>query len=142
MRDREPTMRSRELGGKLRRAMVRAGLDGRQAAHLLGWSEGKVSRLLSGKRGGGELDVAAFLAVCRVKGPGAGAAAGAVPGAGHPGLAADAQARARGWRAVVPVIALVASVSRTSSGAASRRACNVISLCDDTQCDNAASRDG
>ncbi|MGQ0778360.1 MAG: helix-turn-helix domain-containing protein [Pseudonocardiales bacterium] len=67
MRDREPTMRSRVLGGKLRRAMVDAGLNGRQAAHLLGWPEDKVSRLLSGKRGGGEVDVAAFLAVCRVK---------------------------------------------------------------------------
>jgi len=67
MRDREPTMRSRILGEGLRRAMVEIGLDGTQAAHLLGWSPGRVSRLLSGKRGGSEVDVAAFLAVCRVK---------------------------------------------------------------------------
>ncbi|MGH3930586.1 MAG: helix-turn-helix domain-containing protein [Pseudonocardiaceae bacterium] len=67
MRDREPTMRSRELGAALRKAMVNVGLDGRQTAHLLGWSEGRVSRLLSGKRGGGELDIVAFLAVVRVK---------------------------------------------------------------------------
>ncbi|HKR52454.1 MAG TPA: helix-turn-helix transcriptional regulator [Pseudonocardiaceae bacterium] len=67
MRDREPTIRSRELGEGLRRAMERAGLNGKQAAHLLGWSPSWVSRLLSGKRGGSEVDIAAFLGVCRVK---------------------------------------------------------------------------
>ncbi|MGH4013616.1 MAG: helix-turn-helix domain-containing protein [Pseudonocardiaceae bacterium] len=36
---------------------------------LLGWSPSWVSRLLSGKRGATELDVAAFLGVCRVKSP-------------------------------------------------------------------------
>jgi transcriptional regulator with XRE-family HTH domain len=69
MRDRESTIRSRELGEGLRRAMERAELNGRQAAHVLGWSESWVSRLLSGKRGGSALDVAAFLGVCRVKCP-------------------------------------------------------------------------
>jgi transcriptional regulator with XRE-family HTH domain len=69
MGDREPTIRSRELGEGLRQAMERAGLNGRQAAHVLGWSESWVSRLLSGKRGGSALDVAAFLGACRVKGP-------------------------------------------------------------------------
>ena len=49
--------------------MERAELNGRQAAYLLGWSESWVSRLLSGKRGGSTLDVAAFLGACRVKGP-------------------------------------------------------------------------
>lgn len=68
MRDREPTIRSRELGEGLRRAMRQAGLSGTQAGHLLGWSTSRVSRLLSGKRGGSEVDVSAFLAVCRVKG--------------------------------------------------------------------------
>lgn len=68
MRDREPTIRSRELGEGLRRAMEQAGLNGRQVAHLLGWSGSRVSRLLSGKRGGSEVDVSAFLAVCRVTG--------------------------------------------------------------------------
>jgi len=68
MRDREPTIRSRELGEGLRRAMQQAGLNGLEAAHLLGWSQSRVSRLLSGKRGGSEVDVSAFLAVCRVKG--------------------------------------------------------------------------
>jgi transcriptional regulator with XRE-family HTH domain len=69
MEDREPTIRSRELGEGLRQAMEGAGLNGRQAAHLLGWSESWVSRLLSGKRGGSAVDVAAFLGACRVKSP-------------------------------------------------------------------------
>ncbi|MGH3998766.1 MAG: helix-turn-helix domain-containing protein [Pseudonocardiaceae bacterium] len=69
MRDREPTVRSRELGEGLRQVMERAGLTGQQAARLLGCSPSWVSRLLSGKRGGSEVDVAAFLGVCRVKSP-------------------------------------------------------------------------
>ena len=69
MGDREPTIRSRELGEGLRQAMEGAGLNGRQAAYLLGWSESWVSRLLSGKRGGNALDIAAFLGACRVKSP-------------------------------------------------------------------------
>jgi len=68
MREQEPTVRSRELGDGLREVMRQAGLNGQQTAHLLGWSPGWVSRLLSGKRGCTELDVAAFLGVCRVKG--------------------------------------------------------------------------
>ena len=68
MYDREPTIRSRELGEGLRRAMEQAGLNGKQAAKLLDWSTSRVSRLVSGKRGGNEVDVAAFLAVCQVTG--------------------------------------------------------------------------
>jgi transcriptional regulator with XRE-family HTH domain len=68
MRDREPTIRSRELGEGLRRAMERAGLDQKSAAEKLGWSQSRVSRLLSGKRGGTEVDVSAFLAVVQVTG--------------------------------------------------------------------------
>ncbi|MPZ66685.1 MAG: helix-turn-helix domain-containing protein [Pseudonocardiaceae bacterium] len=68
MRDREPTIRSRELGEGLRQAMDHTGLTGKQVAHLLDWSTSRVSRLLSGKRGGSEVDVSAFLAVCRVTG--------------------------------------------------------------------------
>jgi transcriptional regulator with XRE-family HTH domain len=69
MREQEPTVRSRELGDGLRQAMHQAGLNGKQTAYLLGWSPSWVSRLLSGKRGSTELDIAAFLGVCRVKGP-------------------------------------------------------------------------
>jgi hypothetical protein len=68
MQDRESTIRSRELGEGLREAMARADLDGRQAARKLGWSESRVSRMLGGKRGGKELEVVAFLAVCGVTG--------------------------------------------------------------------------
>ena len=69
MSNREPTVRSRELGDGLRQVMRQAGLSGKDAAHLLGWSPSWVSRLLSGKRGATEVDVAAFLGVCRVRGP-------------------------------------------------------------------------
>jgi transcriptional regulator with XRE-family HTH domain len=68
MRDREPTIRSRELGEGLHRAMRQARLDQKGTARLLGWSQSRVSRLLSGKRGGSEVDVSAFLAVCQVTG--------------------------------------------------------------------------
>ncbi|MGH3765155.1 MAG: helix-turn-helix domain-containing protein [Pseudonocardiaceae bacterium] len=68
MRDREPTIRSRELGEGLHRAMRQAGLDQKGAAQKLGWSQSRVSRLLSGKRGGTEVDVSAFLAVADVTG--------------------------------------------------------------------------
>ncbi|MGH3874365.1 MAG: helix-turn-helix domain-containing protein [Pseudonocardiaceae bacterium] len=69
MRDREPTVRSRELGEGLREVMERAGLTGQQAAYLLGCSPSWVSRILSGKRSGSETDIAAFLGVCRVRAP-------------------------------------------------------------------------
>lgn len=59
-------MRSRELGDALRRAMERAGLNGKRTAALLGWSESKVSRLLTGRLRLGEADIAAFLTVVGV----------------------------------------------------------------------------
>jgi transcriptional regulator with XRE-family HTH domain len=66
MPHRDPTVRSRELGEGLREAMQRAGLNGKQAAKILDCTPGYVSMLLSGKRNASELDVAAFLGVCRV----------------------------------------------------------------------------
>lgn len=48
--------------------MKQAGLTGRQIARQLGWSDSRVSRLLSGTRGGSESDVASILALCGVKG--------------------------------------------------------------------------
>lgn len=68
MKDHEPTVRSRDLGVGLRRVMESAGFNGTQIAWALGWSQGRVSRLLSGKRGGSAADVSAFLAVCGVTG--------------------------------------------------------------------------
>lgn len=64
MDDREPTIRRRELGDGLRAAMQGANFTGKQLAHKLKWSEGRVSRLLNGKRGGSEMDVVEVLAVC------------------------------------------------------------------------------
>jgi hypothetical protein len=66
--DRESTVRSRELGEELRRAMTLMGYNGADMGRALGWSEAKVSRLLTGVRGGSRDDVIAFLAVCRVIG--------------------------------------------------------------------------
>jgi transcriptional regulator with XRE-family HTH domain len=68
MKDRDPTVRSHALGERLRQAMEHAGYNGTQMAAELGWSQGKVSRLLAGKRGGSGVDVSAFLAVCKVTG--------------------------------------------------------------------------
>ncbi|SFB36991.1 Helix-turn-helix domain-containing protein [Amycolatopsis marina] len=62
-------MRSRELGEGLRRAMEHAQMTGQDAARALGWSQSRVSRVLSGKRGGDdEVEISAFLAVCGVTG--------------------------------------------------------------------------
>jgi transcriptional regulator with XRE-family HTH domain len=68
MHNRQPTMRSRELGEGLRRAMEAAGLTGVEAARRLDWSPSRVSRMLSGTRGTTEVDVAMFLTVCGVRG--------------------------------------------------------------------------
>ncbi|HEY6423458.1 MAG TPA: helix-turn-helix transcriptional regulator [Pseudonocardiaceae bacterium] len=68
MPHREPTIRSRELGEGLREAMKQAGLTGKQAAQMLDVTPSYVSMLLAGKRGASEVDIAAFLGVCRVKG--------------------------------------------------------------------------
>jgi transcriptional regulator with XRE-family HTH domain len=65
MEDREPTVRSRELGDGLRRAMQDAGLTGKQVAKLLDLSPSWVSRLISGKRNVSAVQASAFLAVCR-----------------------------------------------------------------------------
>src|SRR5690349_14875720 len=68
MPHREPTIRSRELGDGLRQAMQQAGLSGKQAAQMLDVTPSYVSMLLAGKRAAREVDIAAFLGVCRVKG--------------------------------------------------------------------------
>ncbi|HEX5346258.1 MAG TPA: helix-turn-helix transcriptional regulator [Pseudonocardiaceae bacterium] len=65
MQDREPTIRSRELGEGLRRAMHNAGLTGKDVARLLDLSPSWVSRLISGKRNVTAVQGSAFLAVCR-----------------------------------------------------------------------------
>ena len=49
--------------------MEYAGFTQSGMARELDWDASRVSRLLSGKRGGSGYDIAAFLAVCRVHGP-------------------------------------------------------------------------
>ncbi len=68
MPHRNPTVRSRELGDGLRQAMEEAGLTGKQAARILDRSPSFVSLLLAGKLGASELDIAAFLGLCRANG--------------------------------------------------------------------------
>ena len=68
MRDREPTVRARELGESIRQAMRKADIRSHEVARQLGWSGSRVSRLLSGKRGGSVQDVIAVLALCGVHG--------------------------------------------------------------------------
>jgi transcriptional regulator with XRE-family HTH domain len=68
MHDREPTIRSRELGNRLRTAMYAADLTGKLVAEQLGWAQSTISRLLAGKHFGKDNDIAAFLAVCGVTG--------------------------------------------------------------------------
>jgi transcriptional regulator with XRE-family HTH domain len=68
MQSREATIRSRELGEALRRAMEQAELTGQEVARLLEWTPSGVSRLLSGKGGASQVRVSAFLAICRVTG--------------------------------------------------------------------------
>ncbi|MGH3765664.1 MAG: helix-turn-helix domain-containing protein [Pseudonocardiaceae bacterium] len=68
MPHRDSTVRSRELGDGLRQAMEGAGLTGKQVAKMLSWSPSFVSMLLTGKRNAREVDIAAFLGVCRVAG--------------------------------------------------------------------------
>lgn len=67
MRDRIPTVRSRTLGDGLRQVMIESGLNMSKVARQLDWSPSRVSRLLSGKRGGSAYDVMSFLAACGAK---------------------------------------------------------------------------
>ena len=48
--------------------MERANLSGKHAAHVLNWSESKVSRMLTGRQPVKETDVSALLALCLVTG--------------------------------------------------------------------------
>src|SRR3954468_24428939 len=68
MYDHEPTVRSRELGVALQRAIATAGLNQSDLAELLAWSPSKVSRMISGKRCPSPEDVSAVLALGGVVG--------------------------------------------------------------------------
>jgi transcriptional regulator with XRE-family HTH domain len=62
------TVRSRELGNALRLAMENADLTGKQLATLLGWSESRVSRAMTGGGVPSPMNLSALLAMCRVTG--------------------------------------------------------------------------
>ncbi|RZS44942.1 helix-turn-helix protein [Herbihabitans rhizosphaerae] len=69
MGDKEPTIRSRELGLALRRAVEAAGFDSRQLARKMGFSPSKVSNIFRATRGVDENDIAGILALCGIRGP-------------------------------------------------------------------------
>ncbi len=68
MYDHETTVRARHLGRELTAAMQARGWNASDISTLLGWSPSKTSRALSGKRCASRVDIAAFLALCRVVG--------------------------------------------------------------------------
>jgi hypothetical protein len=68
MHDHETTVRARHLGRELTVAMQTRGWNASDISTLLGWSPSKTSRVLSGKRCASRVDIAAFLALCRVVG--------------------------------------------------------------------------
>lgn len=68
MIDGRSTVRSRELGNALRLAMERNNFSGKRLAELLGWSESRVSRFLTGRLGATEVEVSAMLALLGVIG--------------------------------------------------------------------------
>jgi transcriptional regulator with XRE-family HTH domain len=63
----DSTARGRELGGELRRLRAKAGFTGHSIARVLGWAPAKVSRLETGARDVSDMDLAIFLATCRVR---------------------------------------------------------------------------
>lgn len=68
MLDHIPTVRARQLGQELSRVVDKTGRTGNEMAALLAWSPSKLSRLLSGKRIVGQVDIATLLALCGVAG--------------------------------------------------------------------------
>jgi transcriptional regulator with XRE-family HTH domain len=68
MTEERSTVRSRQLGDALRSAMESAGLSGKRTAQMLGWSESRVSRFLTGKLAASEIEVSAMLALFGVVG--------------------------------------------------------------------------
>ena len=66
--DRDATIRSRELGAHLRKALEHKGLSGNAVAKTLGISQATMSRMLTGRRGSSEANVGGVLALCGVTG--------------------------------------------------------------------------
>jgi hypothetical protein len=68
MGEKESTVRARELGAALRKAMQAAGLENRLVARKLGWSESKISNIFTARRGSSETDIASLLGMCGIGG--------------------------------------------------------------------------
>lgn len=68
MGEKESTVRARELGAALRKAMQAAGLENRLVARKLGWSESKISNIFTARRGSSETDIASLLGILGVGG--------------------------------------------------------------------------
>ena len=68
MIDGRSTVRSREVGYALRMAMERANFSGKRLADQLGWSESRMSRVLTGRLETTEVEVSAVLALVGVTG--------------------------------------------------------------------------
>jgi transcriptional regulator with XRE-family HTH domain len=62
------SIRARELGRHLRGAQELSGLNGKTLARRLGWSETRLSRVLSGRASSDDVDISALLALCGVTG--------------------------------------------------------------------------
>jgi hypothetical protein len=60
------SIRARELGRHLRGAQAQSGHNGKTLARILGWSETRLSRVLSGQASSNAVDVSAFLGACGV----------------------------------------------------------------------------
>lgn len=65
---RESSVNRRELGRIVRQAMARQNMSGKDLAEILGWSESKVSRVVSGHNLTTQEELSAMLALCRVTG--------------------------------------------------------------------------
>lgn len=61
-----PTIRSRELGFRLRSAMQAANINGKTMAREMGYPEAAISRLINGQIDLRETEIAVFLALCGV----------------------------------------------------------------------------
>jgi transcriptional regulator with XRE-family HTH domain len=68
MIDGRSTVRSREVGYALRTAMERANFSGKRLADQLGWSESRMSRVLTGRLETTEVEVSAILALVGITG--------------------------------------------------------------------------
>jgi hypothetical protein len=60
------TIRARELARQLRRIKEISGLESREIADTLGWSQGKLSSILTGRVSLKEGDISALLAICHI----------------------------------------------------------------------------